>query len=171
MYRQLSMIVAMSKNRCIGKDNQLLWDLPEDMKWFRNQTSGRPVVMGHRTHKSIGRLLPNRQNIILSRDKDLVIPGALVLNSVEEVLNLAEMLDDMVVIGGENIYKLFLPYTNLIMRTTVDAEIEGDAYFPDVNDDFYQFAITRYEKDEKHFADLTFEILLRNQGGSDETTY
>lgn len=170
MYRQLSMIVAMSKNRCIGRSNKLLWNLPADMKWFRKQTEGRPVVMGHRTHKSIGRLLPNRQNIILSRDEDLVIPGALVLNSVEEVLRMAELLDDMVIIGGENIYKAFLPYTNLIMRTTVDAEMEGDAFFPDVDNEFYQFAVTRYEQDEKHFADLTFEILMRNTEDAHETT-
>ncbi|BAW98387.1 dihydrofolate reductase [Vibrio phage pTD1] len=164
MYQKLSMIVAMSTNRCIGKDNQLLWDLPEDMKWFRNQTSGRPVVMGHKTHQSIGRLLPNRQNIILSRNKELVIPGALVLNSVEEVLKLAEVMDDMIVIGGENIYKIFLPYSNLIMRTTVNAVIEGDAFFPDVDDDFYPFATSYFEKDERHFADLKFEVLLRKQG-------
>ncbi|UVD32209.1 putative dihydrofolate reductase [Vibrio phage phiKT1028] len=165
MKYNISMIVAMSSNRCIGKDNQLLWNLPEDMKWFKNQTTGKTVVMGHETFNSIGRLLPGRSNVILSRNKELVIPGALVLNTVEQALALSKEVGDMMIIGGGEIYRLFLPYTNVLMITEVDAEIDGDTYFPELEEgEFDTFAVSKYEKDEKHFADMTFNILLRNKG-------
>lgn len=120
----VTIIVAMGLNREIGRDNKLLWHLPSDLKRFKALTIGKTVVMGRKTFESIGKALPNRENIILSRNK---IKGYKVLHSVKEVLSLG----DIVVIGGEEIYKQFLPFTDVIELTTVFQSFEdADTHFP-----------------------------------------
>lgn len=117
----------MGLNREIGRDNKLLWHLPSDLKRFKALTIGKTVVMGRKTFESIGKALPNRENIILSRDKNLKILDCKVLHSVKEVLSLG----DIVVIGGEEIYKQFLPFTDVIELTTVFQSFEyADTHFP-----------------------------------------
>jgi dihydrofolate reductase len=128
----ISIIVAMTKSRVIGKDNGIPWRLPEDMKHFKSTTMGHPVIMGTNTYESIGRPLPGRRNIVLSRRKDLQIPGC-------EVMTLLDALcvdGDPFVIGGAEVYSWTLQFAKRIYLTEVEDEYEGDAYFPefDMND-------------------------------------
>lgn len=136
----VTMIAAMGLNREIGKDNKLLWNLPQDLKRFKELTTGKTVVMGRKTYESIGRPLPNRRNIVLSKDKDLLIPGCEVFDSVLEVLGLG----DITVIGGEEIYKLFLPFTRKLELTVVlDTFSDADTFFPEL---YSNFVLTEEEK-------------------------
>ncbi len=136
----LSIIVAMSNNRAIGKDNQLLWHLPEDLRYFKQITMGKPIVMGRKTFESIGRPLPGRLNIVITRQNDWSHDGVRVVHSIDEALRLAEaqsMIDginEIMVIGGAEIYKTALPKTDKLYLTRVDADIEGDAFFPEIDE-------------------------------------
>lgn len=127
----ISLIAAMGKNRVIGKDNSLPWKLPEDMKRFRELTAGKPVVMGRKTFESIGKPLPNRKNIILTRDKNYKADGCIVVHSVDDALNATKESNEVMIIGGANIYGQFLPIANKMYLTLIDADFEGDAYFPE----------------------------------------
>lgn len=106
-------IVAVSDNWGIGNDNELLFHIPEDMKFFKNMTSGHPVVMGHNTYESIGKPLPNRKNYVLSRDKSLSIDGVTVIHDISQIP------DDSFVIGGESIYKILLKYCDIVFVTKI----------------------------------------------------
>lgn len=132
----ITLIAACSKNRAIGKDNKLLWHLPNDLKRFKKLTVGKTVVMGRKTYESIGRPLPNRKNIVISNNKDLHIEGCEIINSISEL----NLLDDIVIIGGEQIYKLFIDYADVIELTLINKEFEGDAFFP-------EFDLTKFVKD------------------------
>ncbi len=128
---RISLIAAMSRNRVIGMDNQLPWHLPEDLRRFRALTSGHPVIMGRKTFASIGKPLPHRQNIVISRQKGLEIAGAAVLSSLDEAFSCCASNEEVFVIGGAEIYCLALPKADRIYLTLVDREIEGDAFFPE----------------------------------------
>ncbi|MFT5419816.1 MAG: dihydrofolate reductase [Candidatus Endobugula sp.] len=136
----LSIIVAMANNRAIGKDNQLLWHLPEDLKYFKRITMGKPIVMGRKTFESIGRPLPGRLNIVITRQTDWTHEGVKVVHSIDDALRLAEAQslidgkDEVMVIGGAEIYKTALAQADRIYLTRVDTEIEGDAFFPEVDE-------------------------------------
>lgn len=127
------MIVAMTPQRVIGKDGQMPWHLPADLRWFKENTLNKPVIMGHTTWQSIGRSLPQRKNIVLSRQPNLQLPDTEIVYSLEEALKVAQGHEEVMVIGGEQIYKLFLPFANRLYLTFIDAEFAGDAYFPDYN--------------------------------------
>ena len=127
----ISLVAAMGKNRVIGKDNSLPWKLPEDMKRFKELTSGKTVVMGRTTFESIGKPLPNRINIIITRDKNYKAEGCIVVNSVDEALKYAKDADEVMIIGGAQIYQQFLPIANKMYLTLIDEDFEGDAYFPE----------------------------------------
>lgn len=129
----ISIIAAISENRAIGKDNKLLWDIPEDMKRFREVTKGHPVIMGRKTFDSIGRLLPQRLNIIVTRDKNYSVTGAVVVTSLESAVEKAKMekTDEIFVIGGGQIYTQAIDIADKLYLTIVHTEIEGDTYFPD----------------------------------------
>ena len=129
----ISLIAAMGKNRVIGKDNSLPWKLPEDMKRFKEITSGKPVIMGRKTFESIGRPLPNRLNIIITRDKNYKAEGCIVVHSINEALKAAEGNSEVMIIGGEQIFREFLPMANRMYLTLIDEDFEGDAYFPEYN--------------------------------------
>jgi dihydrofolate reductase len=137
---KVSIIVAMANNRAIGKDNQLLWHIPEDLKYFKKTTFGKPIIMGRKTFESIGRALPGRLNIVVTRQKDFQHPQIRVVNTVEEALKVAEAhayidgIDEVMCIGGAEIYSSTLPKADRLYVTHVDAEIEGDAFFPEIND-------------------------------------
>ncbi len=132
----LSIIVAMANNRAIGKDNQLLWHLPEDLQYFKRVTMGKPIVMGRKTFESIGRPLPGRLNIVITRQADWKHDGVKVVHTIDEALKLAEAqsiidgVDEMMVIGGAEIYNTALPVADKLYVTYVDTEIDGDAFFP-----------------------------------------
>ena len=130
----LSMIAAVARNRVIGKDNRLLWHLPEDMKHFREVTRGKPVSMGRKTWESLPeafRPLPGRHNIVLSRAPDYTPPGAAVAGSLDEALRLAGPVKEVFIIGGEALYRQALPQAQRLYFTEIDQEFEGDAFFPE----------------------------------------
>src|SRR5581483_11941978 len=126
----IAAIVAMGENRAIGKDNHLLWHLPDDLQHFKKLTLGKTVIMGRKTHESIGRPLPGRKNIILSHQSDFQTEGCLTVHSVAEALEAASADEDIFIIGGEAIYAAFLPRTTRIYLTDVKASPAGDAFFP-----------------------------------------
>lgn len=137
---QIALIVAMARNRVIGKDNAMPWHLPEDLKYFKRCTLGKPVIMGRNTFESIGRPLPQRSNIIVSRSPGYRVEGASVVASIDAALALAaEQLravdsdkdSDVMIIGGAQIYAQTLPSAQRLYLTEVQAEPEGDAFFPE----------------------------------------
>ena len=137
----LSAIVAMAKNRVIGINNSLPWYLPNDLKYFKAVTMGKPVIMGRKTYESIGRPLPGRPNIVISTNPNYSAEGVTVVSSVAEAKALANDLvainggDEAMVIGGEQIYKLFMDSLDRMYITEVMAEVEGDAWFPMFNEE------------------------------------
>lgn len=132
----IKLICAISKNNVIGKENNLPWNIGDDLKRFKELTSNNIIVMGRKTYESIGRPLPNRRNIVLSNDTDLKIENVEVVNSSQKVLDLYyknKGEEDLYVIGGTYIYDLFLDNCEYLNITFIDKEFEGDAYFPKIN--------------------------------------
>ena len=135
----LSLIVALSRNGVIGVGNQLPWHLPEDLKYFKSETLGKPIIMGRKTFESIGKPLPGRTNIVITRDPQWCAPGVNVVHGLNEALEIAATVctesgvEEVMVIGGEQIYRLALPSADRLYLTEVDVEIKGDAFFPDIN--------------------------------------
>lgn len=131
---KISIIAAIGKTtRAIGKNNQLLWKIPEDLKRFKALTSGHLIIMGRKTFESIGRPLPNRTNIIITRNKNFTATGCLIFNSLETALKKAGEADnqEIFIIGGAEIYKQALPLADKLYLTTVESDVEGDAFFPE----------------------------------------
>jgi len=134
-----ALIVAMSRNRVIGRNNALPWYLPEDLRYFKQVTYGKPIIMGRKTQESIGRPLPGRQNLVVTRDPDWHREGVTVVHSLDEALTQAEAqafidgVEERVVIGGSQIYAEALPLANRLYMTEVHAEVEGDTFFPEVD--------------------------------------
>lgn len=129
----LSMIVAMAHDRVIGVDNSLPWHLPADLKYFKAVTMGKPIVMGRKTFESIGRPLPGRQNIVITRNPDWSADGVTVVNSVEAAVRSADGADEVMIIGGEQIYRAALPQADRLYVTEVGLEVAGDAWFPEID--------------------------------------
>jgi dihydrofolate reductase len=129
----ISLVVAMARNRVIGRNNALPWRLSGDLKRFKATTLGKPVLMGRKTFESIGKPLPGRRNIVLTRDRDWRAEGVEVVRSVDEALQLASGTPELAVIGGAEVYRLVLPVTDRIHLTRVEAEVAGDTLFPDLN--------------------------------------
>jgi dihydrofolate reductase len=163
----ISIIVATAENSVIGKDNQLLWKLSADLKQFRTLTTGHSVIMGRKTFESIGRPLPNRTNIVISRQHDLALPeGVLQANSLEKAIEIAKTHagnEEIFIIGGGNVYKQALTITDKIYLTEVKASIEGDAFFPKLKtEDWKEISKISHPKDEKNEFDFDFVELRRN---------
>ena len=133
---KISAIAAIGKNRVIGKGNDLVWKIPDDLARFRAITKGHPVIMGRRTFESIGKPLPDRKNIVISRDKDYAPEGVITVYSVEDALEKAKSFrnNEIFVIGGGEIYKQMLPYTDKLYLTIIDSEADGDVFFPDYSE-------------------------------------
>ena len=130
----LVLVVAIARNRVIGQGNTIPWDLPEDRKHFRNLTLGHAVIMGRATYDSMGKPLPKRRNIVISRNRGLRIEGVEVASSLQEAISMARTTDDSpCIIGGQQIYAEALPLCTRIYLTEVDAEPEGDTFFPELD--------------------------------------
>ncbi|EPE5850490.1 type 3 dihydrofolate reductase [Vibrio vulnificus] len=157
----ISMIAAMAKQRIIGKDNQMPWHLPADFAWFKRCTMGKPVVMGRKTYDSIGRPLPGRLNIVISRDESLVIEGVTMASSIAHALVLAGDVDEVMIIGGGSIYAECLPKADKLYLTFIDATIDGDTQFPDWGEQWYESYREHYSADEKNGYAMDFVILER----------
>ena len=135
---KLALIVAAARNRAIGLHNKMPWHLPEDLKYFKRVTLGKPVIMGRNTFESIGRPLPGRPNIVISRNADYKADGITLVNSLDAALKAAQQLlpagqDEVMVIGGAQIYAQALPQATRLYLTEVDAEPEADAFFPAIS--------------------------------------
>lgn len=141
---KLSMIVAVAENGVIGRNNSLPWYLPNDLKYFKQTTMGKPVIMGRKTYESIGKPLPGRTNIVITRQADYQPEGVKVVNSVEAARELAESVclidgqEEAMIMGGAEIYTLALPHTDRLYLTEVHADVEGDAFFPEYDKSLWQ---------------------------------
>ncbi|PTO60908.1 type 3 dihydrofolate reductase [Vibrio splendidus] len=157
----ISMIAAMANNRVIGKDNQMPWHLPADFAWFKRSTMGKPVVMGRKTYDSIGRPLPGRLNVVISRDESLEIEGVTTVTSVEKALELVSDVDEVMIIGGGSIYESCLPKANKLYLTYIDFDVDGDTRFPDWGEGWKQSFNDTYQSDEKNKHNMEFVVLER----------
>lgn len=131
---KIAMIAAMANNRVIGKDNQMPWHLPEDLRHFKAMTLGKPVVMGRKTYESIGRPLPGRHNIVISRQADLMIDGVTTVTSFDDAKLAAGDCEELVIMGGGQLYEMLLSQADILYLTEIALDVEGDTYFPDWND-------------------------------------
>lgn len=165
----ISLIAAVSKNHVIGKNNDLPWHLPDDMKYFMQTTKEHYVIMGRKNYESIPekfRPLPNRTNIVVTRTKDFNAPNCLVVNSTEEGLVLAKQANqnEIFIIGGSEIYKLGLPVAERLYLTEIDAIIDGDTYFPEINKgEWREVSRKHHEADNRHAYAFDFVIYEKNK--------
>lgn len=160
----ITLVVAASQNNAIGKDNQLLWHLPKDMRFFKNTTWALPILMGRKTFESMGsRLLPGRLNIILTKQLGLTIEGAIVVNTMDEAIAVAKKEDykELMVIGGGQIYEMALPIANKVWLTRVHTHIDGDTFFPVLGNEWEKQSAETHLADETHAFDFDFECWQR----------
>lgn len=160
----VSAILAMSKNRVIGKDNQIPWHLSADLKYFKLTTLNHHIIMGRKTFLSIGKPLPKRTNIVLTRNPFFVASNVLIAPSVEEALLLATNNgeEEVFIIGGGEIYRQSMPYLDKIYLTLIDLEVEGDVFFPELDRQQWQLiSEDPHQADEKNEFDYTFQIYER----------
>ena len=157
----ISLIVAASENSVIGRQGDLPWRLSDDLKRFKAVTMGKPIVMGRKTYESIGRPLPGRQNIVITRQQGYVAEGCDVVATVEQAVEVAGEADEIMVIGGSEIYALFLPAAERLYLTRVHAEVDGDAFFPTPDDDWGLVSDEPFAADEKNEYDVSFRIYER----------
>lgn len=163
----VSLIVAVSTNNAIGKNNQLLWSLPNDMKFFKNTTWALPVLMGRKTFEALGKPLPGRFNIVISRQNDWKPEGITVVNSLEEAIETAYAAHykDVMIIGGGQVYKEAMPIADKIYLTRVDAVLEGDTSFPGIDTkDWKMVSEQSFPADDKHAYPYHFQVWERNKG-------
>ena len=158
----ITLIAAAAENNALGKDNDLLWHLPEDFKRFKQITSGHYIIMGRKTFESFPKPLPNRTHIIITRQKEYLAEGCLVVHSLEEALEIAPQNEEIFIIGGAQIYKQALPFADKIDLTRVHIELDADAFFPEFNTSEWNLVFSeKHFKDEKHQFDFTFETYLK----------
>lgn len=144
----ISLIAAMANNRVIGKDNAMPWHLPADLGHFKTVTLGKPIIMGRKTYESIGRPLPGRKNIVISRDSSYTIEGCETANSLDEAIELVSDVEEIMIIGGGHLYSQTLPHADRLYLTFIDLNVDGDTQFPE----FEHLELTEVKR-EKHLKD------------------
>lgn len=161
---RLSLIAALTPEHVIGAENRLLWRLPAELQYFKKTTMDKPIIMGRKTHESIGRALPGRRNIVISRRTDFQAEGCEVVNSLDAALDLVKDCDEAMVIGGAQIYQHALPLADRLYLTWVHHLFEGDTVFPSWSPSQWR-EISREERaaDEQNPYDLTFTVLERTE--------
>jgi len=160
----ISIIVAAAKNNAIGKNNQLLWHMPADLKFFRKTTSGHSVIMGRKTFESVGQALPKRRNIVITRQEHYQAEQVEVVPSLEEALARCEQEEEEIFIaGGAQIYEQAMPLTDKIYLTRINHEFEdADTFFPEINDEEWQLEeVVHHESDDKNPYDYSFFIYTK----------
>ena len=159
----ITIVVAMGLDNEIGADNQLLWHLPKDLKHFKELTSEHPIIMGRKTYESIGKPLPNRTNIVISRKKDWFEEGILIVGSVKEAVKFAKKIDEQVfIIGGGTIYEQTLDLTDKLEVTLVQTKLEADTFFPKISPKIWDKTDEIcHEKDEHNEFDFCFQTYER----------
>ena len=146
-----TLVLAMARNRVIGRDNQLPWRLPDEIAYFKKVTMGHPIVMGRRTYESIGKPLPGRMNIVVTRNRGFAAPGCTVVGSLDEAWRAAGDADEVCVIGGTSLFRESLPIADRIHLTEVEAEVPGDTYFPEFDrTQWRETEIERHPADARH---------------------
>ncbi|OEE70956.1 diacylglycerol kinase [Enterovibrio norvegicus FF-33] len=158
---KVSMIAAMAKGRVIGKDNTMPWHLPADFGWFKRNTLGKPVIMGRKTYESIGRPLPGRRNIVISRNSTWSAEGVEAVSSIDQAFALVDGVDEAVIIGGGAIYTACLPLADRLYLTFIDADIDGDTCFPDWGNGWQTNHSETYMADDKNRYNMEFVVLDR----------
>ena len=161
---RLSIVVAMDDNRLIGSKNQLPWHLPADLAYFKKLTTGKSILMGRKTYDSIGRPLPNRRNIVITRNSNISIPGCEVVSSIDHALELTKDDLEVMVIGGASLCEQLLPKINRLYITKIDGEFEGDVFFPKYDDfDWLEVSCESHPKDNSNAYSYKFIVLDRVQ--------
>lgn len=162
--RRVTIVVAVAANGVMGADNRLPWRLPADLKRFKELTLGRPIIMGRKTYESIGRPLPGRENIIVSRTAGLRIDGCIVVNSLDAAFAAAAHAEEVAVIGGAEIFRLALPRADTIHLTRIHADIAGDILFPEIDaSEWEETAVSDHPADERHAHSFSFVELNRKR--------
>lgn len=154
---KVTMIAAAAENNALGKNNELVWHLPDDFKRFKNITSQHHIIMGRKTFDSFPKLLPNRKHIVITRQKDFNKEGVRVVHSLEEALKISSNQDEVFIIGGGEIYKQALPYADKIELTRVHGSFEADAFFPEIDESKWKLIHSEFHgKDDRHNYDFTY---------------
>lgn len=163
--KTINIAVAIADNYAIGKDNKLLWHMPADLKFFKKTTTGHTVIMGRKTFDSVGKPLPNRTNIVITRRSDLQIPGVIVVNGLDEAFSAVKEADaEIFVVGGAEIYKQALPKVQRIYLTTIHHKFDADTFFPKLKmDDWAEISSETHKADEENKYDYTFSVLERKE--------
>ena len=158
----ISLLVAMAKNRVIGADNRIPWHLPDELKIFKRLSMGHHIVMGRKTWDSINRLLPGRTTVIVTRQKNFEVPGAIVVHSIKEAIDACKGDDEIFVIGGAHIFRETLPIADRIYLTIVDAEPEGDTFMPELDmSEWRETSSEDHAADAKHAYAFRFTVFDR----------
>ncbi|EJG00789.1 dihydrofolate reductase [Flavobacterium sp. F52] len=156
------MIAAAAENNALGKNNELVWHLPNDFKRFKSLTTGHHIIMGRKTFESFPKPLPDRVHIVISRQENYKPEGCIVVDSIEKAIALCPENDDSYVIGGGEIYNLALPFTDIIELTKVHHSFDADAFFPKINKSEWVLVESEENyKDEKHLYNYTYETYIR----------
>lgn len=157
----LSIVVAKAKNNIIGKDNKIIWKLPEDMKHFKELTTGHVIIMGRKTFESLGKVLPNRKHIVFTQNAEFKVndENVQVVHSMLEIQEYIQNENENFVIGGAMIYNLLMPYVTKMYVTEIDKEFEGDSFFPRINTEIWkETSRTKGNKDEK--SDIKYDFVI-----------
>ncbi len=158
---KITMIAAAGENEALGKDNDLVWHLPDDFKRFKQLTTGHHIIMGRKTFETFPKLLPNRVHIVITRDRNYTAEGVIIVHTIEEALAKVENDENPFIIGGGKIYTLGMQYADCIELTRVHGDFEADAFFPIINENDWEIVEKEYhEKDDRHayaFTYLTYE--------------
>jgi dihydrofolate reductase len=159
---EIVLIAAMANNRVIGVENRLPWRLPDDLQHFKKLTLGHGIIMGRKTWESLPGVLPERRHIVVTRDKGYQADGAVMVHSIEDAIALIPEAEPVYIVGGANLYQQLLPRAHSMQLTLVDAEIEGDAFFPEWNDSEWQeTGRVHHASDERHAYAFDFVTLKR----------
>lgn len=160
----ITIIAAAAENNALGKDNDLVWHLPDDFKRFKQLTTGHYIIMGRKTFESFPKPLPNRTHVVITRQKNYHPNGCIVVHSLEAALEIAKDDNQPFIIGGGEIYKMSMPYAEKIELTRVHASFEADAFFPEIDKDKWVLVKTEcHSKDEKHKFDFTYLTYVKKQ--------
>jgi dihydrofolate reductase len=158
----ITMIAAASQNNALGKNNDLVWHLPNDFKRFKSLTSGHHIIMGRKTFESFPKPLPNRTHIVISRQEDYKPQGCFVVNSMEKAIEICPRDEVSFIIGGGEIYKLGISLSDKIELTLVHHDFEADVFFPQINLEEWEIINSEFQpKDEKHLFDYTYQTYIR----------
>lgn len=158
------MIAAVAENNALGKNNNLLWHLPQDFKRFKEITSGHHIIMGRKTFESFPKPLPNRTHIVISRQKNLLLEGCIIVESLEKAIAVCPKNEDLYIIGGGEIYSQSIPIADELDITRVHHSFEADVYFPEIDPEIWELTSEIFNpKDEKHLYDYTFQKYTRKK--------